>query len=498
MNRYAMYLRKSRAEEQAGLEETLARHKKQLLLLAERRGLPLFEEDIYEEVVSGESLFGRPQMLALLEEVEQGRYAAVLVMDIDRLGRGGMRDQGVILDAFKYSSTRILTPEKEYDLNNELDETATELKTFLSRQEYKAIKKRLQRGLQQTIRDGGYVANAPYGYRKTTRDKKPTLEIDETEAGFVRMIFSLYVNEGLGSVAIADTLNTLGARPHRAERFGRTSVAEILKNPVYTGKIVWDKKKHLRPGARGNGQHIILYQPRESWTVVDGLHPPIIEENLFERAQQIMRSRAHPPAKARSLRNPLAGLVRCRACTCSMQRQAQARGAPYLICTTRGCTAAAKLEDVERALLESISGRLKAILLLPPVRRQDDSKAFEKALAAAREELKKLELQRENLHDLLEQGVYDIPTYQQRMQSIEERIRAAREKESARAAELQRLSKQGESAARPVHTALEAYLAGNEKQRNLLLKSIVAEIAYDKEKKSKPTQFQLLVRLKRF
>ena len=135
---------------------------------------------------------------------------------------------------------------------------------------------------------------------------------------------------------------------------------------------------------------------------------------------------------------------------------------------------------------------------MPPVRRQDDSKAFEKALAAAREELKKLELQRENLHDLLEQGVYDIPTYQQRMQSIEERIRAAREKESARAAELQRLSKQGESTARPVHTALEAYLAGNEKQRNLLLKSIVAEIAYDKEKKSKPTQFQLLVRLKRF
>ena len=83
-----MYLRKSRAEEGMSTDEVLAKHKAALLDLADRLGIVV--EHIYEEVVSGEKLYARPEMLKLLERIRAGEVDAVLCMDIDRLGRGGV------------------------------------------------------------------------------------------------------------------------------------------------------------------------------------------------------------------------------------------------------------------------------------------------------------------------------------------------------------------------------------------------------------------------
>ena len=208
----AAYLRKSRMEEGMATDEVLAKHQKTLTDYAATHGIHII--DTYPEVVSGESLYARPQMLRLLQDVEDGKYDAVLCMDLDRLSRGRMKDQGIILDAFRESGTLIVTPEKVYDLSDEIDEEYAEMKTFISRREYKIITKRLRRGLKQTIQEGCYVANAPYGYRKTVVDRKPTLEIYEPEAKFVRMIYDLYL-QGYGMVTIANHVNALGAKPHR-------------------------------------------------------------------------------------------------------------------------------------------------------------------------------------------------------------------------------------------------------------------------------------------
>ena len=196
----AVYLRKSRMEEGLATDEVLAKHQKTLYDYAAAHGIHILEE--YPEVVSGESLYTRPQMLRLLQDVEEGKYDAVLCMDLDRLSRGRMKDQGIVLDAFRESGTLIITPEKIYNLADEIDEEYAELKTFISRREYKIITKRLRRGLQMSIQDGCYVANAPYGYHKTVVDRKPTLEIYEPEARFVRMMFELYA-KGYGCVGPA-------------------------------------------------------------------------------------------------------------------------------------------------------------------------------------------------------------------------------------------------------------------------------------------------------
>lgn len=79
MSLYALYLRKSRSDDpEKSVEETLRRHREILDKYAIENGIDVKPEDIYEEVVSGESLYSRPEMLRLLESVESGAYEGVL------------------------------------------------------------------------------------------------------------------------------------------------------------------------------------------------------------------------------------------------------------------------------------------------------------------------------------------------------------------------------------------------------------------------------------
>ena len=120
---YFAYLRKSREDrdaEQHGEGETLERHRKILCDMASRYGITV--ATWYKEVVSGETIAARPEMLKMLEAIEDMRPDGVLVVELERLARGDTRDQGLIMETFKYSGTRIITPMKIYNPNDEFDE----------------------------------------------------------------------------------------------------------------------------------------------------------------------------------------------------------------------------------------------------------------------------------------------------------------------------------------------------------------------------------------
>lgn len=483
----AVYLRKSRMEEGLDTEQVLSKHRHALNECAQRHGLDIL--DYYPEVVSGESLYARPQMLRLLEAVEAGRYDAVLCMDLDRLSRGRMKDQGIILDAFKDSGTLIVTPEKVYDLSDEIDDELAEFKTFMSRREYKIINKRLRRGLQRSIQDGCYVANAPYGYKKVTIDRRPTLEIYEPEARFVRIMYSMYAN-GYGCVAIANHVNAMGARPHRSDAFSRSSVAKILRSPTYIGKIVWDQKTHIKKNSKGNLKHITIYNPPEKWTITDGLHPPIVEKEVFDKVQDIMAGRYRPAYNDGTVKSSLAGLVKCASCGGNMQRMTM-RGQPYLLCPRKGCCAAAKFELVEARVLRHLEEALAQIQLQRPEHTQDLA-PLEEMLAAINKELNAANRQKARLHELLEMGEYDLPTYRERMAAVKEKLSALerRQEDTQRRLEQARAFDPGVQATN-IRAVLDAYHTSDAAHQNAMLHSVIELITYRKAKKTKPADFEL-------
>ncbi|MEG1501627.1 MAG: recombinase family protein, partial [Clostridiales bacterium] len=157
---YCLYLRKSRRDAEAeahGEGETIARHEKILLQVAKNQGLSITE--IHREIVSGETIAARPIVQKLLSQVEQGLWQGVLVMEIERLARGDTIDQGIIAQTFKLSDTKIITPVKTYDPNNEFDEEYFEFGLFMSRREYKTINRRLQSGRKQSAMEGNFIGN---------------------------------------------------------------------------------------------------------------------------------------------------------------------------------------------------------------------------------------------------------------------------------------------------------------------------------------------------
>ena len=498
MRTYAAYLRKSRADADKTIEEVLAAHRHDLLKLARDLGVGIV--DWYEEVVSGESISNRPQAQALLDAVSDGRYHAVFVMDIDRLGRGDMMQQGMILNAFRRSETKIITPRKTYDLNDEADETMSEFEAFFARHEYKTIRKRMRRGTIACLESGGYTSNAPYGYEQCRINKKPSLRIVPEEARFVQLAFDRYCS-GVGATAIASELNALGAVPRRNVQFNKNSVRYMLRNPVYCGLTVFNRTRHVKKGTHGSDRNITRSNPEENWLVAPGLHEPIITREQFEKAQNIRRGRDMPQFHLQSgvVHNQFAGILHCAKCGRPLVTSVAAKGGPYVLCRTPDCSAMAKERYVEEYLLNALEDELHRLELAGDTDLTADLAAADHQIQVLQAELQKSAAKKSRLYAFLEDGLYDRSTFMERMALAEKeasdltaRLEAARQQRAA-------IEASSTAALRDnLSTALALWPESTPAARNYLLKSLISHAEYSKPKKSKPQDFQITLTLRHF
>ena len=488
-----LYLRKSRADEDGqSVEDVLSRHQAILTEYAKNHHIHIIET--YPEVASGDSLYARPQMLRLLEDVEAGQYDCVLCMDLDRLSRGRMRDQGIVLDAFKDSGTLIVTPEKVYDLSVETDEQYAELKTFISRQEYKAITKRLHRGRLRSVREGCYVQAAPYGYRNVTIDRKPTLEVFEPEAKYVRLMFDWYAS-GIGCLTISYRLKEMGARSATGIDIGERVIKRILKNPVYIGKVSWGQTKVVR---RRDCKTRIAYA-WDQWQVYDGIHPAIVEKEVWDKVQEIIKERYAPVKRDGTLKSSLAGIVRCEKCGGRMQRLPYKKLPPYLSCFRKGCSAMTRLDLVERAVLDCLADSLDELNMDAALggKRSANLEIQRKRLGAIQNEMTAAEKKKARLYDFLEDGTYSKTEFRERMDAVKRLIEnLERQEQEARSAIETAENRDPGKLARMLQTVLDGYWEADVAERNALLKSVIEVAWYQKDHKTKPTDFMLRVILK--
>jgi DNA invertase Pin-like site-specific DNA recombinase len=320
---YDAYLRKSRADmelEKLKKFDTLKQHEKFLKDRANQLGIKI--RKIYREVVSGESIQERPEMQEVLKNVEAGTIDGILVVEVERLTRGDAKDQGTVTQAFKYSNTKIITLNKIYDPNSDEDEEYFEFGLFMSRREYKTINRRMQRARIANVLDGKYCASEPpFGYKKVRvkYGKGYTLEPVSEEAEIVKEMYQKRA-DGMGYDIICNWLNTLDFKPKKSDVWTPATIKGMLSNPIYIGKIRWNSNKQkkilingqiIKKRKKGNNEDLIL---------VEGLHPAIISNELFDIVQGIKPNKASTKHNT-ELQNPLATLVKCADCGRSMQRR---------------------------------------------------------------------------------------------------------------------------------------------------------------------------------
>ncbi|SHF03751.1 Site-specific DNA recombinase [Tissierella praeacuta DSM 18095] len=432
---YCMYLRKSRKDiesELGGEEETLKRHENILLDLATKMNISINKDAIYREVVSGETIASRPEMQRLLSDVEQGVWKGVFVIEVERLARGDTMDQGLVAQTFKYSNTKIISPMKIYDPLNEFDEEYFEFGLFMSRREYKAINRRLQRGRIQSIQEGKYLGTmAPYGYKrvKLKNQKGYTLEINPNEAKIVKLIYKLYTDDNrIGISLIANKLNEIKIPTVKGGDWTTSTIRGILSNPVYIGKIRWNSRPEVKKMIEGK---IIKERPRadkKDWILVKGLHNPIIDEYIFNLAQKYLEKNPTVPVPTRyKIMNPLAGLIVCKICNRKLKRRPYKNYPATLICDGPTCTnVSSYLNLVEKRLLDSLEIWLQEHKL--KYKKQENKKynleidIINKSISKLDIKLDTLNKQLNNMYDLLEQGIYSNQLFINRSKLICEEI----------------------------------------------------------------------------
>lgn len=505
MDQYLIYLRKSRQDRdqelQTGVFDTLQRHRDTLMALAKSCGYPI--AGVFEEVVSGDTIAERPEMQKLLSAVETGTYTGVLVMEVPRLARGNTRDQGTVAETFQYSGTKIITPDKIYDPSNESDEEYFEFGLFMSRREYKAINRRLQRGRIASLNEGKYIAGTPpYGYRKIkiARQKGYTLEIVPEQAEVVREIFRLYTVgdprpdgtlEPIGSYGIANQLNAQSITSPGGVKWSAASVRDILKNPTYAGYVRWAYRPERKQMV--GGSVVISHPVSHDNRMQKGLHPAIITEAAWIATRSVLLDRSHAPVPgSRQISNPLAGILYCSICGRSLVQLPQgSHGTPMLMCPTPKCpTVGSRLDVTQAALLDGLQdwlndyrvSRTEGELLRPGD--QSAVRDAERSLIKAKANFAALSKQKGSLHDLLEQGIYTQDIFWERSRNLDGRIADAEKRIrslSGHLTALHRADRAGRKLVPKIQNVLDIYGSLETcSQKNTLLKSVLDHVIYSK------------------
>lgn len=489
---YVIYLRKSRKDsdlESLGID-VLERHEKTLLELAKARNFLI--GGIYREVVSGDSIDGRPEMKRLLTEVESGIWDGVLVMEVERLARGDTIDQGRVQRAFFYSNTLIITPAKTYDPANEFDSEYFEFNLFMSRREYATIKRRMQTGRVRSVKDGYYVGNIPpYGWKriKAKDGKHFSLAPNEQEATILKLMYDMMGNKQYGFQKTCTELRKMGILSRSGKPFNPATLKGIIANPVNIGMVRWNYRRTQKHVVGGVVQKS---RPKaDEYILVKGEHEGCIDPDLFRRANNPHGSMSAPVRKDRPLQNPFAGLVYCSECGHVLIRKKANKSSPhdYLICNYAGCrTVGIQIDEFENALIEWLRNYVEKYNFIA-FQDNDSAKidAQNVLIHNLDESYNTLLKQRSSLFDLLEQGIYTKEIFIERSEALERRIKECQDEIRDANKELNRMRAIQANRANFVPECkhlLDSWDNLDSEGKNSALKSIIDKIIYTKSKKN--------------
>lgn len=488
---FAIYLRKSRKDLELKDYDVLERHRRILLDFANSRNIKINKEDIYEEVVSGETIQDRPVVQELLKKIEAGYYKAVLVMEIERLARGNTIDQGIIAQTFQLTNTLIITPNKTYDTNNEYDNEFLEFGLFMSRREYKALTRRIQAGRIQSVKEGNFIGGVtPYGYdkEKLKGSKGYKLIPNNEEAENVRLIFNLFL-ETPGTTSLAYKLNDLGIRSRTNSTWTSAMVRHILKNRVYIGFVSWGRRAHVK---KLNNNEISKSRPvNENCIECKGKHEPIIDDITFYKVQELLKgSSVKKVPSEKVLRNPLSGLIKCGKCNTNMIRRPYQKNKheDTIICRNKYCNnVSSSLSLVEKQLLESLEQQLEEFYFYINNYEQEyikSTKNYNLQIKKIDTEITKLKNQLSKACEFLELGTYSLELFKERSSSINLKIENLEQKK----VKLKELSKNNiiEKITQYIpllENCLNTYWSLDVEGKNAILKKIISKVYYIKDVK---------------
>ena len=282
-----------------------------------------------DDGVSGVT-YDRPGFQAMLAEIEAERVAVCITKDLSRLGRNSALTGLYTNFTFPQYGVRYIAINDNFDTidPNSTDNDFAGIKNWCN-EFYARDTSRKIRAVNKAKGERGVplTTNVPYGYLKDP-DNPRRWKIDPVAADVVRRIFSMCM-EGRGPKQIANQLKadkvltptaykTLqgikspNKKPEDPYGWGDSTVVRILERREYTGctvnfktytNSIWDKKQRETP--------------IEKQAVFYNTHPSIIEQEVFDKVQEIRQQRHRRTKTGKS--SLFSGMVYCSDCGAKMR-----------------------------------------------------------------------------------------------------------------------------------------------------------------------------------
>lgn len=284
-----------------------------------------------DEGISGTKIKNRKEFLRMMSDAEKGMFDMVVVKDISRFARNTV---DLLQNVRKLKAlgieTQFLTANMTSMGNSEFVLT---IFGALAQEESANTSKRVKFGKKLNA-EKGRVPNIVYGYDKTIGDYF-NLEINKEESKVVKQIYKWYTEEGYGAAKISNMLNEKGYRTKRNCKWSQNAICRILTNEIYTGKII-NGKQEISDFLTGQRRE----KDETEWLVVERPELRMIEDEVFEKAQEILRGRNDAfnlNHERQSNKYLFSTLIKCKECGWSFRRTVRTYKNTYVrwVCSGR-------------------------------------------------------------------------------------------------------------------------------------------------------------------
>jgi site-specific DNA recombinase len=298
----------------------------------------------------------RPALQRMLADIAAGKIDCVVVYKVDRLSRS-LLDFTKILETFERHGVSFVSVTQQFNTSHSMGRLTLNILLSFAQFEREIIGERIRDKLAAQRRKGKWAGGKPVlGYDVDRSGSSPRLVVNRDEAARVRAIFDLYLENGSMLPVVTELARrtwsnkawtTRGGKPQGGRPFDRPTLYALLTNPLYAGRI-------SHKGEQFAGEHEAL----------------ITTERFAEVQQRLAangrRGCAEPSGKSDVL---LRGLLKCRACGCSMVHVLAGSGKRryrYYVCskanrTSRALCPAKSLPaaEIERAVVDEIRGIIR-------------------------------------------------------------------------------------------------------------------------------------------
>lgn len=269
-----------------------------------------------DRACSGKTIDGRPDMQKLISDSNLGQFNMVIVYKFDRLVRD-FRDGVNIIYDMDEKDIYVFSVKEPFP-NTISGRFARNLLLVNSEHFNENLASEVRKGFKENAYKGLHTGGIPpLGYDVDTVTRK--LVIIEEEAQAVRMIFELH-NKGVSLTGISEALNKAGFTTKLGNKFGKNSLHEIIRNKKYCGYYVYNRRTGEKCGKINSHKN----KDKDEIVEAKGKVPPIISEEVFNKAQELMNARK-TKAGAYSAKRVylLSGKVVCGHCGCNMTGNAK-------------------------------------------------------------------------------------------------------------------------------------------------------------------------------